>query len=600
MTAPFDLDAELAAGAEPAKRQVERERTGAAKALSEALDTGAKAPSPKVVGLIRRAVRTMDAGKTEAAKAARLCLKAVDAAPDFALAHQAMALCLERLGRLSTALTFYQKAYELDPGNSDLYLNLGMVAWKLDMLDGAEKFLRLHNKMAPDSLAGISNLAGILRDQQKFADSIEILRAAIYSRPENPELWNSLGTTLLESGEPHQAVTFYEEALRLHPDYDRAHHNLAFSLELIGELDRAIEHFRTALSHEPSPVDRATIEHGLSLSLLASGQLEEGWKLYESRLSPNYKNAVHFHVASPFWSGEDLDAVKGKRLLLVGEQGLGDEIMHATALAEMIDAVGPDGAVGLVVERRLVDLFERSFPELAFVGRHATVFKEGQQLRSLLDAEPTFKPDFWAPLGSAQRALRPTPESFPKTGVPFKPAASTLDALREKVDALPPGLRVGFCWKSKLMKGNRTKYFSPFEMWRPVLETPGCTFVSLQYGDVEEELARCAKEFGVTIHQIDGLDLMNDLDGVGALGALMDVSIGQLNASLALADAHGGETFLLSPTRHQWTSFGTDRLPWVPRATVFAPDQFRDWASPISRIAASLKDRADRAERGAA
>lgn len=604
MTAGFDLDAELAAGREEAKRQVERERTGAGKALADALEakTGkaSRAPHPKAVGLIRRAVRSMDDGPGAAAKSAQLCLKAIDLDEGFGLAHQAMALCLERLGRLSTALSFYQKAYALEPNNADLYLNLGMVAWKLDMLDAAEKFLRIHVKMSPGSLGGISNLAGLLRDQQKFADSIEILRAALYSSPDNAELWNSLGTTLLESGDPQQATTFYQEALRLKPDFDRGHHNLAFCHDLMGDMDAAIAHFRTALTLNPSPVDRTTMEHGLSLALLSVGQLEEGWKLYESRLSPFYKNCVLFNVKAPFWSGGDLNAIRGKRLLLVGEQGLGDEIMHTTALQEAIDAVGPGGAVGLVCERRLVELYKRSFPQLEFVGRHATVFKEGKQIRSVLDAEESFKPDLWAPLGSIQRAFRPTPDSFPEGGAYLRPADETLSRIKAQVDALPPGLRVGFCWKSKLMKGNRTKYFSPFEMWRPVLETPGCTFVSLQYGDVDAELERCVREFGVTIHRIDGLDLMNDLEGVGALGSLMDVSIGQHNASLALTAACGGESLLLSPSRSRWTSFGTDRHPWAPGSTVFAPHTFRDWADPISRIAAALSERANAARRGAA
>jgi tetratricopeptide (TPR) repeat protein len=603
MAAGFDLDAELAAGREDAKRQVERERTGAGKALAAALDaksSGSKKLNPKALGFVRRAVKTMDDGPAATAKAAQLCLKAIELAPDFALAHQAMALTMERLGRLSTALSLYQKAYALEPNNSELYLNLGMIAWKLDMLDAAEKFLRLHNQMEPGSLAGISNLAGLLRDQQKFSDSIELLRAAIYGRPDNAELWNSMGTTLLESGDPVQAMTFYQEALRMQPDFARAHHNLAFCKDLTGDIDNAIIHFRKALSLGPTPVDQATMEHGLSLALLSVGELKEGWTRYEARLSPLYKNSVHFNVTAPYWPGEELDAIAGKRLLLVGEQGLGDEIMHVTAMEEAIDAVGPDGAVGLVCERRLMELYKRSFPRLAFVGRHATVFKEGRQIRSVLDAETTFKPDLWAPLSSIQRALRPTSDSFPELGAYLRPSDETLAGLKEKVDALPPGLRVGFCWKSKLMKGNRTKYFSPFEMWRPVLETPGCTFVSLQYGDVDKELALCAKEYGVTIHTIDGLDLMNDLEGVGALGSLMDISVGQHNASLAMAGACGGQSLLLSPSKHQWTSFGTDRHPWAPGSTVFAPETFRNWADPIGRIAGVLRERASERARGAA
>ncbi len=593
----LNLDVELKAEAEAPLRQVERDRTGAAAALKEALSQGQdKAAPAKAVGLIRRAIKIMDDGPDAARKAGQLCLKAIESAPEFALAYQGMALSLERLGRLSAALTCYEHAYRLDPNNSDLYLNLGMVAWKLDMLEAAEKFLRLHNQMAPDAKGAVGNLAGLLRDRQKYEDSVELLRTAIYTDPENPDLWNSLGTTLLESGDPEQAITFYSEALRLNPAYARGYHNLAFCLDLLGDTKTALEHWRTSLTQDPSRADRVVIEHGMSLALFANGELEEGWQKYERRMDPLYSKRVDFLVKAPFWSGADATAVRGKRLLLCGEQGLGDEVAMSAAIEEAFDLVGPDGAVGLVCERRLVDLMRRSFPRLDYVGAHATIFKEGVQIRSLLEAEPSFKPDLWAPLGSLQRAVRPNSASFPsgEARAYLTPDPERVAAIKAQLDGLPAGLKVGFCWKSKLMTSNRTKYFSPFDMWKPVLQTPGCTFVSLQYGDVDEELARCAKDFGVTIHQIEGLDLMEDLEGVGILGQLTDVMVGQVNASLTLGAACGGESLLLSPSKVQWTTFGLNRLPWMPGSELFAPEKFRDWATPIGQIAHRLAEHAQR------
>ncbi len=599
----FNLDAELNAEAEAPLRQVEHERTGARAALSEALgDRTGKSVPTKAVGLIRRAVKIMDDGHEAARKAASLCMKAIEAAPDFALAYQGMALAMERLGRLSAALTCYEEAYKRDPNNADLYLNLGMIAWKLDMLEAAEKFLRIHNQMQPNSKGGIANLAGLLRDRHKYDDSVELLRAAIYSQPENHELWNSLGTTLLESGDPEQAITFYQEALRLKPDYARGYHNLAFCIDLIGDTDQAIELWRTSLQHNPSAQDIAIIEHGMALALFAKGELAEGWQKYERRMDPLYAKRVAFMTQSPYWSGEDPSEIRGKRLLLVGEQGLGDEIAMAAAIDEAFELVGENGAIGLVCERRLVGLLKRSFPRLEYVGRHATIFKEGVQVRSLLDAEPTFKPDLWAPLGSLQRAVRQSPDDFPggETRAVLTPDPERIKTIKAQLDALPAGLRVGFCWKSKLMTSNRTKYFSPFEMWKPVLQTPGCTFVSLQYGDVDAELAQCAKDFGVTIHQIEGLDLMEDLEGVGILGSQCDVMVGQVNASLTMGAHCGGESLLLSPSKVQWPSFGTGRLPWMPGSQLFSPDKFRDWKTPISQIAEALGERSKARNKGAA
>jgi tetratricopeptide (TPR) repeat protein len=232
----LNLDAELNAEAEAPKRQVDAERTGAAAALQAALgDRAAKSAPPKVVGMIRRAVKMMDKGPDAARKAGQLCLKAIEAAPDFGLAYQAMALSLERLGRLSAALSCYQEAYKHDPGNPDLYLNLGMVAWKLDMLEAAEKFLRLHMQLTrtPKAASPISRAFCATSKNMTIPSSCCARRSTpIRKTPICGIRW---ARRLLESGEPEQALTFYQEAKRLKPDYARAYHNMAFAYDLLGD-----------------------------------------------------------------------------------------------------------------------------------------------------------------------------------------------------------------------------------------------------------------------------------------------------------------------------------------------------------------------------
>src|SRR5690606_24394460 len=98
-----------------------------------------------------------------------------------------------------------------------IYQNMGLAAWKLNMLEAAEKFFRISQQMEPGRLDTVINLTGILRDQGRFEDAIEIVRQAIFLDQRNPSLWNTLGTVLLESGDPFQAETFYREALSIEP-----------------------------------------------------------------------------------------------------------------------------------------------------------------------------------------------------------------------------------------------------------------------------------------------------------------------------------------------------------------------------------------------
>ena len=63
--------------------------------------------------------------------------------------------------------------------------------------------------------------------------------------------------------------------------------------------------------------------------LIAGGELGGGWDAYEARLEPHYADVTHFMVDRPAWSPE-LD-IEGQRIVLFGEQGLGDEILSPTS-----------------------------------------------------------------------------------------------------------------------------------------------------------------------------------------------------------------------------------------------------------------------------
>ncbi|WP_421791036.1 hypothetical protein [Hyphobacterium sp.] len=328
--------------------------------------------------------------------------------------------------------------------------------------------------------------------------------------------------------------------------------------------------------------------HGRSLSYLAKGDLEKGWPEYEVRLDPNYKDATLFEIDLPRWDGADPAQLKGKRVIMVGEQGLGDEIMFMNAARDVIEAVGPEGEVRIACEKRLIPLFQRSFPDLV-IGAHASANVEGRDWRIaesvIKDREPA---DFWFPMGNACRAFRPAPDAFPA-----EPGFLTADedAVAHWQDVLAgfgPGLKVGLLWKSLKMNAKRLKYFSAFEAWRPVMEVPGITLVNLQYGEVDEELARAGKEFGVTIHQPSGIDLRNDLDAVAALGKACDVVVGTMNATINLTCAVGGEALVATPTARGWSKLGSDHLPWYPSVKTFHGERFGDWDTPLNAIAAEL------------
>ena len=103
------------------------------------------------------------------------------------------------------------------------------------------------------------------------------------------------------------------------------------------------------------------------------------------------------------WQGED---ITGKKVLIVGEQGLGDEFMFANIIPDVLRDLGPEGKLQIAVDPRLVPLFQRSFPD-AEVGDYddkTLIDNDGNKaLRLVPFASNGNEPDLWAPMGSALR-----------------------------------------------------------------------------------------------------------------------------------------------------------------------------------------------------
>tara|TARA_R110002096_G_scaffold33234_15_gene96165 strand:+ start:106 stop:1905 length:1800 start_codon:yes stop_codon:yes gene_type:complete len=557
-------------------------------AIDRASGPGAK-QMRKQAALLMRALEMMHSDK--AAQGLKLAMKCLEKDPGNALAQHIVGVGAEKLGRLSIALKFYERAYRADPKSPDIYQSLAMVAWKLGMLEAAEKFLRVFCQMLPGEPNGPVNLGGVLRDQGRYEDAIEIVRAGIYAKPEHADLWNAMGTILIESGDPAGALTFYEEALRLKPDFGRALNNIAYAYELNGDLEASIDAFDRALDHPANNEDRIVMTHGRSLAYLAAGRLEEGWDTYSARLDPAYPDATTFALQDPYWDGSDPRDLHGKRVLMVGEQGLGDEIMFLNAGRDLINAIGPDGKLLIACETRLQTLIQRSFPE-ALVGPHASLRTEGRDFRTVKELRTENGPiDYWAPMGNACRAFRRKVGDFPSEPGFLIADETEVEAWTKQLAQMGPGLKVGLLWKSLKMTAKRQKNFAAFELWKPILQTPGVTFVNLQYGDVDEELARAEAEFGVKIHQPDGIDLKNDLDRVAALGKALDLTIGPMNATINLACAVGGEAWVTASHSGSWTAYGEDYYPDYPSARLFCTKGFGDWKGVMAKVTDALQER---------
>jgi tetratricopeptide (TPR) repeat protein len=525
--------------------------------------------------------RAVEAIRAEDAKAGcEWALKALEQDEHSGFGWYLLGIALERAGDFADSIKAYEAALKLLPDHAEVANDLGRLAFRLGMTPQAESLFRHFLARYPDHPEGANNLACAIRDQGRHGEAVEILRRAIVKTPEITMLWNTMGTVVSDQGDFANARIFFEEALRLDPAFPKARYNLGNVKLLQGDPAGSIVDCEAALAGVLAEDERQMMRLARSTILMALGRIGEGWDDYEARLHPQFNERTQFLFDQPRWEpGCDL---MGKTLLVVGEQGLGDEILFANTLPDVLERLGPTGRLILAVETRLVQIFQRAFPN-AEVGAHATYILGGRFARGapFLDGQKGI--DLWTPMGSLLREFRRSVDAFPARDSYIAADPARVAHWREVLQQAPAGPKVGLLWKSAVSKDARHRYFSPFETWAPVLAQKGVSFVNLQYGDCAEELAAASRDLGVEIWSPPGIDLKQDLDDVAALCCAMDLVVGFSNATLNIAAACGVPTFLIS-TPGAWTRLGTDAYPWYPRTRVFLPREFGVWDPVMAEV----------------
>ncbi|HEY4987735.1 MAG TPA: tetratricopeptide repeat protein [Bradyrhizobium sp.] len=533
--------------------------------------------------ILRHAITAWRQG--DIVRSGQLAFDATDADETNSKAFHMLGMALERMGHQHKALVTYERAFQLDPEDAELLINLGLIAWNMQNREGAARMFKLYIQRCPDNPLGYNNMGSVLCDMGDPARAIDLLREAILRMPHESILWNSLATVLAEEGRAEESLTFYHEAVRLDPGFARLYHNLGFAYAHLGRLEESLQAYEMSLERVIDPADRLESEHSYAICLIGMGRLEEGFRRFEARNNPRFRGHTNHVLKAPQWKGEPLD---GKRVLIVGEQGLGDEFMFANILPDIQRAVGETGKMQVAVDPRLVPLFQRSFPQ-ADIGSYddrTLIDRDGNQaLRFIPFATDHGEPDYWVPMASGLQYLREDIGDFPHEAF-LEPDPKQVMQFREQLAAKGKEKYVGICWRSMMLGAKRAKYYSALPMWEPILRTPGVTFVNLQYGAASADIAEAKALFGVDIHVMD-VNLKDDIDGAAALSAAVDLVISAPTAAAACAGAVGANVWFMTAGR-TWPQLGTDEYPWYARTRVMSPAKFGDWSELMPRVAREL------------
>jgi Flp pilus assembly protein TadD len=488
------------------------------------------------------------------------------------LAYQS-GLKLSSQGRHGEAIAQFEQALALEPDDAKVLFALGNTACQMGQAGLAEQFFRRVLAQDPCRTEAIVNLSNLLRANGQFDAAIALLIPAVAREPKSPELQLTLGSAWRERGDLERAKLHYQAALVTRPDYALALSNLADLLCDEGQRDVAKNLYDKALKVEPG---NAQARLNRAILHFLNGDLKEAWRDYSARTDvPGKVPVIAGDRPLPAWTGESLAK---KRLLVRSEQGIGDQVLFASVIPDLLArAESQGGGIVLECEPRLESLFARSFPG-ATVRPAQLKTSNGVPVADYGWLKQVGGINAATLMGTLPRYLRARLEDFPK---PHKFLVPDRHETARWKEHFGPGA-IGICWRSGKLGGHRSIGFASLEQWGAFLRDTNATFVCVQYDARPDEIAQLETISGKKLIVPQGIDQKNELDRAAALMAALGLVISAPTAVACLAPAVGTSTLKLLYSL-SWTAMGRDYEPFLPPCRCVMPRQAGDWPDVFSQ-----------------
>ncbi len=499
--------------------------------------------------------------------AVRLLQQATNLCPSRYDLKFAIGNMLGQANRLEEAIAVFQEIIQANPDYPGVkealakaYFNWGnAVNEKQEHREAIKLYLKAL-QYNPNFAKAHTNLGIAYGKLGELESSIFHYKEAIKLHPNHAQIYNNLATTLHQNNRYAEAKEAYQQALNLNPKLVEAHSGLASIYRDTGDIERALLHHSASIKIDPT---YANARFNLAQTLLLAGHFTEGWKEYEWRFKSKQfleQGFVPPQFNVPQWDGSD---IFGKRILILTEQGIGDQIQFI----------------------RYAKVLKERGARAVFYGCPEALLELLQPVpwidKLLAPAEPAPPFDCWVSLMSLPYLCGTTIENIP-CPVPY---LSVPFDFSERINSSEAW--VGICWASRSASLSAKRRSASLTEFAQLFAVPGIKFISLQ-----KELTTEEKQILETYGIADNSQQMNSFYETAKIIQNLDLVITVDTAVAHLAAAMGKPTWIMLNFSPDWRWL-TDRSdsPWYPSVRLFRQKSHstESWQEVIAEIKVALQ-----------
>lgn len=459
-------------------------------------------------------------------------------------------------------------ALKINPNIYVVYNNLGLALQAQSDLTGNLVYLsqsvevfKKSLKLEKNNPETYFNLANSFSNLQQYKNALDHYNLAIKINPNYAQAFNNRGNIHQELNDYHAALADYEQAINIYPYYDEAYTNKGNILHDFARFDDAMSSYDTAISVNP---DNAEAYWNKSLLLLLLGNYEEGLKLYEWRWQRQNSTTPTRQFNAPLWLGDT--NLKGKTILIHGEQGLGDSIQFCRYINRVADL----GAKVIYEDQKAL---EGLFKNLDGVSKFV-VF--GNPL-------PTF--DYHCPLLSLPLAFKETKETIFDPSPYLYADPDKVNYWKSKLDTKIK-FHIGICWSSFSLFRYDKKRSMKLAEFANALPIGNIEYICLQKEiKVEDEVTLKARDD----IQFIGAEL-NDFTDTAAVIENLDLIISTCTSVPHLSAAMGKRTIILLSHVADWRwGCAGNSSNFYKNATLIRQDATFNWVGTLNQVSELIR-----------
>ena len=366
----------------------------------------------------------------------------------------------------------------------------------------------------------------------------------------------NLGLAYIYQLEPDKAIKILKDAIRINPNLNNAYTNIGLAYKYMNNFEMSEVYYKKSLNL----ADKDEVRIYLGEAQLSQSKFAEGWKNY-TYYTFKLKNNFFSNSTTPLWNPN----LGYGDILIWGQYGLGDQILHSSILPDMINKFKK---ITFMVEKRLVKIMSRTYNQIEIIENTNDI-----DLSSF---------DYHLPITSLGLYFRQSRNDFKNNHKILKVENQKL--LNRK------NLRCAISWKSTNPEFGILKSldFNSLVAVTKMLKSLNIEIYNIQYTDENEDIDRIKSEYDIDIISPENINVSNDIDSLAKFINDCDFVISVSNTNAHLSAAINKKTYLLLSksvgTIWYWENEIDGKNLWYPSISKLQQKQSGDWSHVINQL----------------